>query len=43
MEHVFERLQELNATKAEEAMIEEAKVKAVGEAGLPRSIQFPPP
>ena len=28
MEHAFERLQELNATKAEVAMVEEAKVEA---------------
>jgi hypothetical protein len=42
MEHAFEPLQELNATKAEEAMVEEAKVKAAGEVELPRSTQFPP-
>ena len=42
MERAFERLQELNATKAEEAMVEEAKVKAAGEVELPRSTQFPP-
>jgi hypothetical protein len=33
MEHAFERLQELNATKAEEAMVEEAKVEAAGAGG----------
>jgi hypothetical protein len=33
MEHAFERLQELNATNAEEAMVEEAKVEAAGAGG----------
>jgi hypothetical protein len=34
MERAFERLQELNATKAEEARGEEAKVEAVGASGV---------
>jgi hypothetical protein len=33
MEHAFERLQELNATRAEEAMVEEAKVQAAAAGG----------
>jgi integrase len=33
MERAFERLQELNATKAEEAMVQEAKVEAAGAVG----------
>lgn len=33
MEHAFERLQELNATRAEEAMVEEAKIQAAAAGG----------
>jgi hypothetical protein len=33
MEQAFKRLQELNATKAEEAMVEEAEVEAAGAGG----------
>jgi len=33
IEHALERLQELNATKAEEAMVEEAKVEAAAAGG----------
>ena len=33
MEHAFERLQELSAAKAEEAMVEEAKVEAAAAGG----------
>lgn len=33
MEHAFERVQELNATRAEEAMVEEAKVQAAAAGG----------
>ena len=33
MEHPLERLQELNVTKAEEVMVEEAEVEAAGAGG----------
>jgi hypothetical protein len=42
MEHAFERQEELNATKAEEAMVEEAEVEAAAAGGASEVHTIPP-